>query len=46
MQSCKMEKELKGHESLSVTVSYSHNGKFIASGVWDKTIRLWNAQDG
>ncbi|BAY77047.1 WD-40 repeat-containing protein [Nostoc linckia NIES-25] len=36
---------LEGHSDSVTTVSFSPNGKFIASGSADKTIKLWNVQD-
>ena len=32
---------LKGHNSCVVSVSFSPDGKILASGSWDKTIKLW-----
>lgn len=38
--------EAEGHERIVTSVCYSPDGKTIASGSRDKTIRLWNAQTG
>ncbi|MDX2228277.1 MAG: AAA-like domain-containing protein [Leptolyngbyaceae cyanobacterium bins.349] len=35
-----------GHRDLIRTVAYSPNGKTIASGSWDGTVKLWNVQTG
>ena len=37
---------LEGHESRVSSVAFSPNGKVIASGSWDDTIRLWNSTTG
>ena len=37
---------LEGHEYLISSVAYSPDGKFIVSGSWDKTVRIWNLADG
>ena len=29
-----------------MSVAYSPDGKFIASGSFDKTVRIWNLTDG
>jgi WD40 repeat protein len=37
---------LEGHNSAVVSVAYSPDGKLIASGSWDQTVRVWNAATG
>jgi WD40 repeat protein len=37
---------LKGHTDLVYTVAISPDGKTIATGSFDKSIKLWNAEDG
>ncbi len=37
---------LEGHRDAVSSVSFSPDGKTIASGSWDYTIRLWNASTG
>ncbi len=37
---------LKGHQSQSFFVSYSADGKWVATGSSDKTARIWNAATG
>ncbi len=39
-------KTLKGHKSDVTSVSYSPDGKYIASGSRDKTIKLWDVNTG
>lgn len=38
--------ELDGHEAAIYTVAWSPDGKTIASGSQDSTVRLWNAETG
>jgi eukaryotic-like serine/threonine-protein kinase len=37
---------LRGHTSYVYPVAYSPDGQWIASGSWDKTIRVWDAFTG
>ena len=37
---------LEGHDSMVISVSFSPDGKTLASGSADKTIRLWNLETG
>ena len=37
---------LSGHTNGVRSVTYSSNGRFIATGSYDKTVRLWNAATG
>ena len=39
-------KELEGHKSDVNSVIYSPDGKFIASGSTDMTVRIWNLTNG
>ena len=39
-------KILEGHLSYISSVAYSPDGKFIASGSDDNTVRIWNLADG
>ena len=41
-----MYKSFEGHTSFVISVSFSPDGKYIASGSWDKTIKLWNVKLG
>jgi WD40 repeat protein len=37
---------LEGHESVVYSVSFSPDGKTLASGSYDNTIKLWNVETG
>ena len=37
---------LSGHSHRIWSIAFSPDGKTLASGSWDKTIRLWNPQTG
>ncbi|MBX9258005.1 caspase family protein [Desmonostoc muscorum CCALA 125] len=36
----------QGHQDAVNSISFSPDGKTIASGSWDKTIKLWNIESG
>jgi WD40 repeat protein len=46
MQSLESFRQLKGHESQGFAVSYSANGKLLATGASDKVVKVWNAATG
>ena len=39
-------KTLKGHVWQVNSVSFSPDGKYVASGSWDKTVKVWNVSSG
>jgi len=37
---------LSGHENLVTRLAFSPDGRFLASGGWDRTIKIWNPVTG
>ena len=36
---------LSGHKSLITAISFSQDGKLLASGSWDRTVNIWESKD-
>jgi len=37
---------LSGHENIVTSLAFSRDGRFLASGSWDRTIKIWNPVTG
>src|SRR5437764_11871205 len=37
---------LRGHELALASIAYSPDGKYVASGSYDRTARIWDAETG
>jgi WD40 repeat protein len=46
IKSLELFRTLKGHVNQGYAVSYSSNGKLLATGAFDSTVRIWNATNG
>ncbi|CCQ68492.1 Protein kinase:G-protein beta WD-40 repeat [Crocosphaera watsonii WH 0402] len=41
-----MVRTLTGHSDSVVSVAYSPDGKYLASGSWDNTVKIWEVKTG
>lgn len=40
----KLLRTLEGHSDKSLSVSWSLDGKYLASGSWDGTVKIWGVE--
>ncbi len=45
MENTKDQIEMLGHSDIVSTMSVNPSGKFLASGSWDRTLRIWSLDD-
>ena len=46
LETCAKILEFKGHEKKVISSAFSPDGKIIASGSEDETIKIWNGETG
>ena len=37
---------LSGHRNIVTSLAFSADGRWLASGSWDNTVKIWNAANG
>ena len=45
LENTKDKTEMLGHSDIVSTMSVDPSGKFLASGSWDRTLRIWSLED-